>query len=117
MGPRRWGQPCGEATQSAWTTSHPGQPRILDNLGAHKVTGVREAMEAVGARLLDLPPDSPDFNPIERAFAKLKALLRSAAARTVSELWAAIQRAFGAFRPAECRNYLTAAGYDAYDPT
>ena len=105
MGPRRWGQPCGEATQSSWTTS------------AHKVTGVREALEAVGARRLDLPPDPPDFNPIERAFAKLTALLRSAAARTVSELWAAIRSAFGAFRPAECRNSLTAAGYDAYDPT
>ena len=78
---------------------------------------MREALEAVGARRLDLPPDSPDFNPIERAFAKLKALLRSAAARTVSELWAVIQSAFVAFRPAEGRNYLTAAGYDAYDPT
>ena len=90
-----------------------GDTVILDNLGAHKVTGVREALEAVGARLLYLPPYSPDFNPIERAFAKLKALLRSAAARTVSELWAAIQSAFVAFRPAECRNSLTAAGYDA----
>ena len=57
------------------------------------------------------------LHPLERAFAKLKALLRSAAARTVSELWAAIQRAFVAFQPAECRNDLTAAGYDAYDPT
>ena len=94
-----------------------GDTLILDNLGAHKVTGVREALAAVGVRLLDLPPDSPDFNPIERAFAKLKALLRSAAARTVSELWAAIQSAVVAFRPAECRNDLTAAGYDAYDPT
>ena len=104
-------------TETLVPTVRRGDTVILDNLGAHKVTGVREAMEAVGARLLDLPPDSPDFNPIERAFAKLKALLRSAAARTVSELWAAIQRAFVAFRPAECRNYLTAAGYDAYDPT
>ena len=104
-------------TETLVPTVRRGDTVILDNLGAHKVTGVREAMEAVGARLLDLPPDSPDFNPIERAFAKLKALLRSAAARTVSELWAAIQSAFGAFRPAECRNSLTAAAYDAHDPT
>ena len=94
-----------------------GDTVILDNLGAHKVAGVREAIEAVGARLLHLPPYSPDFNPIEQAFAKLKALLRSAAARTVPDLWTAIRQAFAAFRPDECRNYLTAAGYDAYDPT
>ena len=80
-------------------------------------TARREAIEAIGARLLYLPPYSPDFNPIERAFAKLKALLRTAAARTVSHLWEAIRRAFALFRPAECRNYLAAAGYDAYDPT
>jgi transposase len=78
---------------------------------------VREAIEAASARLLYLPPYSPDFNPIEQAFAKLKALLRSAAARTVPELWTAIRHAFIAFSPGECRNYLTAAGYDAYDPT
>ena len=106
-----------DGTETLGPTLRRGDTVSLDNLGAHKVTGVREAMEAVGARLLDLPPDSPDFNPIERAFAKLKALLRSAAARTVSELWAAIQRAFVAFRPAECRNDLTAAGYDAYEPS
>ena len=106
-----------DGTETLGPTLRRGDTVILDNLGAHKVTGVRGALEAVGARLLDLPPDSPAFNPIERAFAKLKAWLRSAAARTVSELWAAIQSAFVAFRPAECRNYLTAAGYDAYDPT
>ena len=94
-----------------------GDTVILDNLGAHKVAGVREAIEAVGARLLYLPPYSPDFNPIEQAFAKLKALLRTAAARTVTDLWAALRRAFSAFRPRQCRNYLAAAGYDAYDPT
>ncbi len=101
-----------------------GNTVILDNLPAHKVAGVREAIEAAGARLLYLPPSSPepkdrvsDFNPIEQAFAKLKALLRSAAARTVPDLWTAIQHAFAAFSPGECRNYLTAAGYDAYDPT
>jgi transposase len=81
------------------------------------VAGVREVIEAAGARLLYLPPYSPDFNPIEQAFAKLKALLRKAAARTVPDLWTAIRHAFAAFSPGECRNYLTAAGYDAYDPT
>jgi transposase len=94
-----------------------GDTVILDNLPAHKVTGVRAAIQAAGARLLYLPPYSPDFNPIEQAFAKLKALLRTAAARTVSDLWHAIRQAFKAFGPQECRNYITAAGYDAYDPT
>lgn len=94
----------------------PGDTVILDNLAAHKVAGVRDAIQASGARLLYLPPYSPDFNPIEQAFAKLKALLRSAAARTVTELKEEIRKAFEAFTPDECRNYLTAAGYDAYDP-
>src|SRR5690606_10778745 len=65
---------------------------ILDNLAAHKIEGARAAVEAVGARLLFLPPYSPDLNPIENAFAKLKALLRKAAARTVDQLWDAIAR-------------------------
>ena len=95
----------------------PGDTVILDNLQSHKVVGVREAIEAAGARLLYLPAYSPDFNPIEQAFSKLKALPRAAAARTVPDLWAAIARAFAAFTPAECRNYIAAAGYDAYDPT
>ena len=78
---------------------------------------MRAAIQAAGARLLYLPPYSPDFNPIEQAFAKLKALLRTAAARTVSDLWDAIRQAFTAFNPQECRNYITATGYDAYDLT
>ena len=90
----------------------PGDIVILDNLGAHKVAGVREAVAAVGAHVLYLPPYSPDFNPIEQAFAKLKALLRSAAARTVTDLHAAIQRAWTRFTPQECRNYIAAAGYE-----
>jgi len=93
-------------------TLRPGDTLILDNLGAHKVAGVREAIEAAGARLLYLPPYSPEFNPIELAFAKLKALLRSAAARTVSDLWETIHKAFTRFSPEECRNDFTAAGYE-----
>ena len=91
---------------------NPGDTVILDNLPAHKVAGVREAIEGVGARLLYLPPYSPDFNPIEQAFAKFKAELRSAAARTIPDLWGEIQKAFDRFTPSECRNYLAAAGYD-----
>ena len=95
----------------------PGDTVILDNLQSHKVAGIREAIEAAGARIRYLPAYSPDFNPIEQTFSKLKVLLRTAAARTIPELWAAIARAFTAFSPAECRNYITAAGYNAYDPT
>lgn len=94
-----------------------GDTVVLDNLPAHKVSGIRERIEAAGARLLYLPAYSPDFNPIELAFAKLKAILRAEAARTVSDLWRTIKRAFRRFTPEECRNYLAAAGYDAYDPT
>ena len=86
---------------------------MLDNLPAHKVSGIRERIERAGARLLPLPPDSPDFNPIEQAFAKLKALLRTAAARTIPDLWAAIKRSLTRFQPAECRKYLAADAYDA----
>ena len=68
----------------------PGDIVVMDNLPAHKISGVRDAIEKVGARLLFLPPYSPDFNPIEMAFSKLKALLRKAAARTVDELWSVI---------------------------
>jgi transposase len=95
----------------------PGDTVILGNLNAHKVAGVREAIEAVGARVLYLPPYSPDFNPIEQVFAEIKALLRTAAARTAANLTTAIENAFAAVRPDECRNYLAAAGYDAYEPT
>ncbi len=90
----------------------PGDVVIMDNLPAHKVSGVRQAIEAAGARLLYLPPYSPDFNPIEMAFSKLKAILRKAAARTVENLWNAIANALDAFSPAECQNYFKAAGYD-----
>ena len=87
---------------------------IMDNLPAHRVSGVREAIEQAGARLLYLPPYSPDFNPIENAFAKFKTLLRATAARTIPDLWNAIADAINRFTPDECRNYFAAAGYDAY---
>lgn len=99
-------------TDTLIPTLRPGDTVILDNLGAHKVAGVRTAIEAAGARLLYLPPYSPDFNPIEQAFAKLKALLRTVAARTVADLWIAIRHAFIRFTAPECRNYLAAAGYE-----
>ena len=90
----------------------PGDVVVMDNLGSHKGAGVREAIEAAGARLLHLPPYSPDFNPIENAFAKLKALLRKAAERTVEGLWTKIGELPPAFTPKECANYFAAAGYD-----
>jgi transposase len=85
----------------------------MDNLSSHKRASVRATIEARGARLAFLPPYSPDFNPIEMAFAKLKALLREAAERTVDGLWNAIGRIVDVFKPQECANYLAAAGYDA----
>ena len=91
----------------------PGDIVIMDNLGSHKGAAVRKAIEAAGATLLYLPPYSPDFNPIENAFAKLKALLRKAAKRTVEGLWQAIGDLVGLFTPQECANYFAAAGYDA----
>jgi transposase len=84
---------------------------IMDNLAAHKVAGVREAIEAVGAELRYLPPYSPDLNPIEQVFAKLKALLRKAAERSLDGLWRRIGELLAAFTPHECANYLANAGY------
>lgn len=90
----------------------PGDIVVMDNLGSHKGAGVRAAIEAAGASLRYLPPYSPEFNPIENAFSKLKAMLRKAAARTIEGLWATIGGIVGAFTPAECANYFAAAGYD-----
>jgi transposase len=84
----------------------------MDNLSSHKGPRVRALIEAAGAQLIFLPPYSPDFNPIENAFAKLKALLRKAAERTVAGLWQAIGRIVDTFGPAECANCFAAAGYD-----
>ena len=88
-----------------------GDTVIIDNLGAHKVAGVRDAIEAVGARLLYLPPYSPDLNPIEQAFSKLKALLRAKAARTFDDLWRMLGSLLDCFTPVECNNFLRHAGY------
>jgi transposase len=90
----------------------PGDVVVMDNLSSHKGPAVRHAIEAAGATLLYLPPYSPDFNPIENAFAKLKALLRKAAERTVDALWTAIGRLVDAFTPPECANFFRAAGYE-----
>jgi transposase len=89
----------------------PGDVLVLDNLSSHKVAGVREAVEAAGAALHYLPPYSPDLNPIEQVFAKLKALLRDAAARTTDALWAAVGQALRRFPPAECARHLAHCGY------
>jgi transposase len=89
----------------------PGDVVVMDNLSAHKVPGIREAIEAAGATLLYLPPYSPDFNPIEQLFAKLKALLRKAAERSLEALWGRIAELLDAFTSSECTNYFRNAGY------
>ncbi len=91
----------------------PGDIVIMDNLSSHKAPAARDAIEAAGARLLFLPPDSPDFNPIEQAFSKLKAHLRKAAERTIHGLREAIGRILDLYSPQECANYFANAGYDA----
>ena len=93
-------------------TLQPGDMVIMDNLPAHKAAGVRRAIEHAGAALRFLPPYSPDFNPIENAFAKLKALMRARAERTISALWDAVGALIDSFSPTECQNYFRAAGYD-----
>ena len=100
-------------TQVLGLELRPGDIVVMDNLSSHKGPKVREMIEAAGAQLLYLPPYSPDLNPIEMAFAKLKALLRRAAERTVTGLWSAIGQLLDSFTPAECRNYFRAAGYPA----
>ena len=90
----------------------PGDIVIMDNLSSHKRAAVRERIEEAGATLRFLPPYSPDFNPIENAFAKLKALLRKAAERTLDGLWRQIGRLLDDFPPDERANYFKAAGYE-----
>ena len=89
----------------------PGQIVIMDNLATHKVPGIREGIEAVGARVLYLPRYSPDFNPIEQLFAQMKSALRKAAARTLEALWTAVAEAIHQIKPEQCRNYLLHSGY------
>jgi transposase len=88
-----------------------GDVVIMDNLRVHKVRGVRQAIRAAGAKLLFLPKYSPDLNPIEMVFAKLKALLRGAAESTLEATWRKIGVLVGAFTPAECAGYIRHAGY------
>ena len=90
---------------------NPGDIVIMDNLGSHKGKAVRKAIRAAGAKLFFLPPYSPDLNPIEQVFAKLKTLLRKAAERTTDDTWKRIGQLLDAFSPAECANYLRNAGY------
>jgi transposase len=92
-------------------TLKPGDIVIIDNLGSHKGKAVRRAIRAAGAKLFFLPPYSPDLNPIEQVFAKLKTLLRKAAERTVEATWRRIGSLLAYFTPAECANYIANAGY------
>lgn len=92
-------------------TLRPGDIVIMDNLSSHKKAGVREAIEAAGAKLVYLPPYSPDFNPIELVFSKFKRLLRSASNRTVDALWQTCGRLLHQFTENECRNYFRHCGY------
>jgi transposase len=84
----------------------------MDNLPAQRAAGVREAIEAAGATLCFLTPYSPDFNPIEMTFSKLKAFLRKAAARTIDDLWTAVANALATITPRDCANCFAAAGYE-----
>jgi len=87
-------------------TLRPGDVVIMDNLGSHKRQAIRRAIRAAGAKLFFLPPYSPDLNPIEQVFAKLKTLLRKAAERTIEATWRRIGQLLDAFTPAECASYL-----------
>ena len=92
-------------------TLKPGDIVVMDNLGSHKSRDIRNAIRAVGARLMFLPPYSPDLNPIEQVFAKLKTLLRKAEERTVEAVWRRIGKLLDYFPPTECANYLRNSGY------
>ena len=115
--PRLWFGPMNGEIFRAYVEQHlaptlrPGDIVIMDNLAAHKVGGIREMIQAARALLIYLPPYSPDLNPIEQFFAKLKALLRKAAARTISALWETIGTLLASFSAQECSNYLRHAGY------
>ena len=102
---------CTYVEQCLVPTLSPGDIVVMDNLPAHKVQGVRRAIRAAGAELLYLPPYSPDLNPIEMLFAKLKALLRKAAERSIPALWDRIGELLDQFSAPECGHYLAHAGY------
>ena len=93
-------------------TLSPGEIVVMDNLGSHKGKAVRQAIQSAGAKLFFLPKYSPDLNPIEQVFAKLKHLLRRDAARTVDTVCSAIGQSLDAFTPKECENYFKNAGYE-----
>ncbi len=101
----------------AWCEQHladalqEGDIVVMDNLNSHKVAGVAEAIRSVGARLRYLPPYSPDLNPIEQMFAKLKSLIRTAGERTREALWNRIGPLLDSFSNQECENYIQHAGY------
>lgn len=97
--------------QQLLPTLRPGDIVIMDNLGSHKSAAIRHAITAAGARLWFLPPYSPDLNPIEQAFSKLKTLLRKADARSIEATWKQIGVLLDRFTPEECANYLVNAGY------
>jgi transposase len=91
----------------------PGDIVVLDNLGSHKGSAVREAITAAGARLIFLPPYSPDLNPIEQVFSKIKTLLRKQDARTLEATWRSVGDVLDRFPPDECRNYIANSGYQS----
>ena len=115
--PKVYGRPVNAASFEEWVEKclapalTAGDIVVMDNLSSHKKAGVREAIESVGAKLLYLPPYSPDFNPIELAFSKFKWLLRSAAERTVDALWKTCGKLLDRFHENECRNYFRHCGY------
>ena len=97
--------------QQLVSTLRKGDIVVLDNLSSHKVAGVQEAIESVGAKVMYLPPYSPDFNPIEMVFSKLKTMVRKAKIRKVDELWKKLGELCDIFAPKECQNYFQHAGY------
>ena len=92
-------------------TLQPGDITILDNLSSHKVQGVQEAIAGAGARVLYLPPYSPDLNPIKKLFSKLKTLLRKAAKRSTEDLWKELGALLDTVSASECANYFASSGY------
>jgi transposase len=120
VAPKAYDHAMNADTFEAWLAHHllptleEGDIVVLDNLKAHKSPTVAEILARKNCTVRYLPPYSPDFNPIENAFAKLKALRRKAAQRSVEGLWATIGHITGLFTPAECANYFTHAGYDAW---